>query len=171
MGPMDQLPENLKIRFAKPEDHPNIIRVMKNWWGGRDLVFGLPRLFLDHFHHTSFVAERHEELVGFLIGFLSPSKPDHGYIHFSGVHPDCRKTGLGRHLYERFYALCRKDGRAIVRACTSPVNRTSIGFHTKLGFRILPGNGEVDGTPVTLNYNRPGDHKVVFELRLPLETR
>ena len=51
----------------------------------------------------------------------------------------------------------------MVRSCTSPVNRDSIAFHQKMGFAIEPGDAEVDGIPVTLDYNRPGDHKVRFK--------
>ena len=43
------------------------------WWGGRDLTAMLPKLFLNHFNDTSFVAENNDRMIGFLIGFLSPS--------------------------------------------------------------------------------------------------
>ena len=36
----------------------------------------LPRLFFDHFHTTSFAAvDGNEDIVGFLVGFLSPQTP------------------------------------------------------------------------------------------------
>jgi RimJ/RimL family protein N-acetyltransferase len=65
-------------------------------------------------------------------------------------------------LYNRFFDLCRTHGRKIIRACTSPVNRGSVKFHRRLGFRLEPGDDEIDGLPVTSDYNRPGDHKVLF---------
>lgn len=160
------LPDGLLARSAEPSDHPRIIGVMKEWWGGRDLTSMLPRLFLEHFCETSFIVEKNDELIGFLIGFLSPLKTNEGYIHFCGVHPDYRKFGIGRYLYHRFFALCRESSRDILRSCTSPVNKTSILFHTRMGFRICSGNGEVDGVSVSLDYNRPGDPKVLFEYRL-----
>jgi len=48
-----ELRENLKTRNCKPSDHPRIIGVLKDWWGGRDLTWMLPRLFLIHFGETS----------------------------------------------------------------------------------------------------------------------
>ena len=158
--------EGLMLRQSKPTDHPRIIAVMTDWWGGRDLTASVPRLFLNHFCKTSFVAEKDGELVAFLVGFLSPARPDEGYIHFAGIHPDLRKMGLGRHLFETFFDLCRKNGRHIVRSCTSPVNRGSIAFHRCMGFDIEPGNAKINGVAVTRDYNRPGDDKVTFAIRL-----
>ena len=60
----------------------------------------LPRLFFEHFTDTSFAAERDGKLAGFLAGFISQSRPGEAYIHFAGVDPAERGSGLGRLLYE-----------------------------------------------------------------------
>jgi len=124
----------------------------------------LPKLFLNHFHDTSFIAENDGRMIGFLIGFLSPSLQlkNEAYVHCMGVHPDFRKKGIAKILYERFFEICRTHGRAVVRACTSPVNKGSVEFHEQIGFQLDPGDDEIDGYPVTRDYNRPGDHKVRF---------
>ena len=155
--------KNITIRKAKLSDHASIISALKDWWGGRDLTAMLPRLFLNHFYDTSFVIESRNMMIGFLIGFLSPSIKNEAYVHFMGIHPDFRKNGLGKRLYGRFFEICREQKRTIVRACTSPVNTGSIAFHRKIGFQIEPGDDEIDGIPVTRNYNRPDDHKVLFK--------
>lgn len=144
---------DVTLRSAAPADYDRIISVLDNWWG-RPVSHALPRLFLDHFHATSTVAEAGGNLAGFLIGFLSPSLPEAAYIHFVGVHPGHRRGGLARALYERFFALAAADGRTVVRAVTAPVNARSIAFHSSLGFSVsdpLPG------------YDGPGDVKVRFE--------
>jgi hypothetical protein len=64
----------------------------------------LPRLFFEHFTDTSFAAERGGELTGFLVGFVSQSRPGEAYVHFVGVRPDECDRGLGQQLYERFFA-------------------------------------------------------------------
>ena len=92
----------LTVRGARPADFDAIIAVVDDWWG-RAMSTGLPRLFLDHFFGTSLIAEHDGELAGFLIGFLSPSKPQDAYIHFAGVAPPWRRTGLARGLYEQFF--------------------------------------------------------------------
>lgn len=157
------LPRGLILRRSQPDDHARIISVLKPWWGGRDLTWMLPRLFLNHFCNTSFVVEQGAVLVAFLVAFLSPARPQEGYIHFAGVHPDFRGQGVGSHLYQRFFEICRADGRRIVRACTSPVNKASVRFHKGMGFTLSEGNGCIEGLPVTLDYNRPDDPKVLFE--------
>ena len=154
--------KDILIRKAEPADHEQIIAALQNWWGGRDLTAMLPKLFLNHFNDTSFVIEKDGQMIGFLIGFISPALKDEAYVHFMGVHPDFRKKGIGTTLYERFFEICQKHGRRIIRACTSPVNRGSVVFHQRIGFRIEPGDDEIDGLPVTSDYNRIGDHKVLF---------
>ena len=161
-----ELPNGLTIRNSKPSDHQRIINVLKDWWGGRDLTFMLPKLFLIHFNNTSFVIEKDDELIAFLIAFLSPAKSKEGYIHFAGVHPDYRGLGIGKLLYNRFFTICKENKRDTVRACTSPVNKESIYFHKKIGFELSKGNAEIEGTQVMLDYNRPDDPKVLFEIQI-----
>ena len=162
----NELPNGLKTRNSKASDHPRIIGVLKDWWSGRDLTWMLPKLFLIHFNNTSFVVEKSDELIGFLIGFLSPARPKEGYIHFAGVHPDYRGIRIGGFLYHRFFKICKENGRDIIRACTSPVNKGSIEFHKKIGFEISKGNAEIEGIQVTLDYNKSNDPKVLFERRI-----
>lgn len=163
--------EPLSIRFALPSDHPKIVSVMPEWWNGRDLRAMLPRLFLIHFCDTCLVAEKGGEFIGFLVGFLSQSRKNEAYIHFVGVHPGYRKKGLGALLYGRFFRICREEGCSTVRSCTSPINAGSIEFHKKMGFTIEPGDDAVDGIPVTKDYNRPGDPKVLFRKDLSIASR
>jgi ribosomal protein S18 acetylase RimI-like enzyme len=161
-----KLPKGLTIRNTKPSDHQRIISVMKDWWGGRDLTWMLTKLFLVHFCNTSFIIERGDNLTAFLIGFLSQSKVNEGYIHLVGVHPDYRGMGLGEFLYHRFFQICKENHRDTIRSCTSPVNKGSIEFHKKIGFNILKGNAEVDGIQVSLDYNGPNDPKVLFKKKI-----
>ncbi|HEX6443793.1 MAG TPA: GNAT family N-acetyltransferase [Streptosporangiales bacterium] len=131
------------VRRARPEDHDRIHPVLDDWWG-RPIASVLQPLFFDHFFSTSYVAECDGELAGFLVGFLSPSRPEVAYIHFVGVHPAHRKSGLARDLYGRFFDLARRDGRSEVWAVTSPVNERSIAFHRAMGFTVTgPEHGHM----------------------------
>jgi ribosomal protein S18 acetylase RimI-like enzyme len=143
----------MEIRTARPDDYDAIAALVEDWWG-RPILPALPRLFLDHFHRTSFVAESAHGLDGFLIGLLSPSQPDEAYIHFIGVAPVARRGGLARTLYTGFFELARHEGRTVVRAVTAPVNEASIAFHRSMGFAV---RGPVVG------YNGPGTSLMVFE--------
>jgi len=126
----------------------------------------LPKLFFVHFRETSFVAESSDEIVGFLIGFLSQTFRDEAYIHFAGVHPDYRETGLGGALYERFFEVARNLGRTVVRCVTSPVNKGSIAFHLRMGFGIEQSETIVEGISVAKNYDGHGGDRVLFSKTL-----
>lgn len=122
----------------------------------------LPRLFFTHFRPTSFIAESNGRMAAFLIGFLSQTFPEEAYIHFVGVHPDCRKDGLGRSLYQRFFkAAVQRDCR-VVRCVTSPVNKGSIAFHLRMGFIPEHSDKFIDGIPVRAGYDGAGEDRVVF---------
>ncbi|WP_241840571.1 GNAT family N-acetyltransferase [Fictibacillus sp. S7] len=107
-------------------------------------------------------AEKEGKIIGFLIGFLSQSYPDAAYIHFVGVDPRHRKNNVGKQLYHEFYKVVKKNGRKVARAVTSPVNKTSIAYHTKMGFHIEHGDKEVDGVSVFSNYDGPNHDRLLF---------
>jgi ribosomal protein S18 acetylase RimI-like enzyme len=131
------------IRQAEPADYGRVIAVVDEWWGGRSMAPMLPKLFFVHFQDTSFVAEQGGALVGFLCGFRSQTYDDEAYIHFVGVDPGQRAAGLGRALYERFFAAVRP--RTTVRAVTSPANERSLAFHRALGFEVERVQDDYDG--------------------------
>jgi len=134
---------SLVIRHAEPADYARVIAVVDDWWGGRQMAAMLPKLFFVHFRDTSFVAEDGGALAGFLCGFRSQTYADEAYIHFVGVDPARRGDGLGRMLYERFFAAVAP--RTLVRAVTSPVNERSVAFHRALGFEIERIDEDYDG--------------------------
>ncbi len=158
------------LRAMESRDYDRLIGTMDDWWGGRRVHDKLPRLFVEHFRDTSLVIEEEGAIVGFLVGFLSSSTPGEAYIHFVGVHPDHRRGGLARWMYEHFFSLARAQGRTIVRCVTSPVNQASIAYHTSIGFEIEEGDGVIDGVPVHLEHDGPGEHRVRFVRAIPAET-
>lgn len=159
---MDTLPSHLTLRNLDESDHPDVIKALRDWWGGRDLTKMLPRLFLVHFCDTSFAVCHDAVLIAFLVGFFSQSRKNEAYIHFAGVHPEYRGQGMGRFLYMTFFDLCKRNNKIAVRSCTSPVNVGSIAFHKSMGFILESGDSFINNISVTSNYNRPDDPKVLF---------
>jgi predicted GNAT superfamily acetyltransferase len=146
------------VRHVQPSDYGRVIQHVNEWWGGRDMAPMLPRLFFIHFESTSFVADRADgTLAGFLIGFLSQADDETAYVHFVGVAPDERGSGLGRELYERFFDATRAEGRSVVRCVTSSQNADSLAFHAALGF-------EQEG--VAEDYDGVGNSRVLLARRL-----
>jgi ribosomal protein S18 acetylase RimI-like enzyme len=152
----------LSFRHPEPSDYQQIIAVVDDWWGGRRMADMLPKLFFVHFRPTCFVAEHNGQIVGFLVGFVSQTFPGEAYIHFAGVHPGFRKDGLGRALYERFFAAAAKMGCRTVRCVTSPVNEGSISFHRRMGFSATKSEKIVDGIPIIEGYDGKGEDRVLF---------
>jgi ribosomal protein S18 acetylase RimI-like enzyme len=145
---------DLAIRHAQPSDYARVIQHVNAWWGGRDMAPMLPKLFFLHFEGTSFVAERDDgTIAGFLIGFLSQTDEREAYVHFVGIAPEFRGSGLGRQLYERFFSVARRQGRKTVRCVTSPANEASVAFHEALGFTV---------DRVATDYDGPGEDRVLF---------
>ena len=88
-----------------------------------------------------------------------------------GVHPEFRKNGLARALYERFFAAARKLGCRTVRCVTSPVNKGSIAFHRRMGFSVEDSDQIVDGIPVVEGYDGKGEGRVLFYKFLDIGNR
>lgn len=153
---------SVKIRNSIPSDHKKVLSVSLDWWNGRDLRKNAQRIFFDHFSNTLLIAEYKNEIISFLIGYLSQSEPEEAYIHLGGVHPDMRKLGLGRLLYGQFFDVCSNHGRSICRSCTSIENRKSIEFHECIGFSIEPGDGDIYGIPVLYGSNKDHPPTVLF---------
>ena len=147
---------NHRPRTARVSDYPAIAAAVDDWWG-RPVLGALPRLFLDHFHHTSLMIDGPGGLVAFLIGILSPADPGQAYVHFAGVAPQARRQGLAQLLYAEFFTLARAGGRTTVSAVTAPGNTGSIAFHRALGFSV---------TGPLVDYNGPGRDLVRFDRAL-----
>jgi hypothetical protein len=98
----------VQIRPIRPSDYRPVISVIDDWWGGRHMADMLPRLFFEHFTDTSFAAERDAELIGFLIGFQSQSRPAEAYIHFVGalVHSAPAQAGSSTRVRKKL-SICR----------------------------------------------------------------
>lgn len=148
------------LTWRRPErsDYARIVEVVDAWWGGRAMADMLPRLFVDHFADTSYVVDDADgRLAGFVIAFLSPADPATVYVHFIGVDPALRGSGLGRELYERIADEAKAAGRSRLVAVTSPINTTSLAFHRAIGFVV---------GPVVADYDGPGEDRVPLSLTL-----
>ncbi|MFD0697106.1 GNAT family N-acetyltransferase [Paenibacillus sp. GCM10027628] len=142
----------MEVRCLQETDYTEIISVLNDWWGGRQMTQLLPRLFFEHFQNTSFVIEHDGKIVSFLVGFISQTHSHEAYIHFVGVHPEFRKNGLARRLYKLFFNKVRGHGCNTVRCITSPVNKNSILFHQRMGF----------SSSIAVDYESPGEDRVLF---------
>jgi len=155
----------MKYRNVREADYEYVIGKLNSWWGGRNMTDMLPRLFFTYFQTSSFLCTIDGRVVGFIVGFISDSVRDTGYVHFVGVDPECRKLGVGKELYSMFTEYCATNGVVRVKCVTSPKNTDSISFHHRLGFRA--SSYDEDGNPMPmLNYDGPGEDRVLFSMQL-----
>lgn len=153
------------LRPLAGSDFSTVTASVDDWWG-RPVRGALLRLFFEHFLPMSHAAEAGGALVGFIIGFQSQTFPRVAYAHFVAVAPEERRRGLGRALYEAFFAGARARGCTSVEAITAPINTRSIAFHRDLGFELVASDTAVDGLPVSYEHEGPGQHRVRMRRRL-----
>jgi GNAT superfamily N-acetyltransferase len=157
--------EDIVFRRPVEADYPGLVRVMNDWWGDRKMDFLLPRLWLQHFTGTSWLAETADGgLAGFLVGFHSPDHPEVAYCRLIGTNPNLRRRGLGRRLYEHLFDDARRAGRHEIRAITWPGNRSSIAFHRALGFDLVDGPGAQNlyGVPAFAGYDFEREDRAIL---------
>jgi|CZKU01.1.fsa_nt_gi ribosomal protein S18 acetylase RimI-like enzyme len=156
----------MDVRRITKGDFDRIVEVIDHWWGGPISTFAHP-IFFYELGGEALVVEEGELMIGFLLGFLATGTgaphagpqetgPRIGYVHLVGIHPDYRRRGVGRLLYDRFTQDCRAAGCVGMKAITAPGAEGSIRFHVALGWDVQ----EVE------DYAGPGRRRVVFVKRL-----
>jgi len=115
------------------QDYDHIVQVIDRWWGGPTSALAHP-LFFYELGQLARVVEHDGILVGFLLGFVAPGPPKIGYVHLVGIHPDYRRRGVGKVLYQAFEEDCRAEGCTELKAITTLGNEGSIAFHKATGW-------------------------------------
>jgi GNAT superfamily N-acetyltransferase len=151
----------MKVRRITKADFDRIVEVIDHWWGGPIGTFAHPLFYYELGDHA-LVAEQGAEMIGFLLGFITPNTEPQGatpsdmtktgYVHLVGIHPEHRRRGVGRLLYDRFTELCRAARCVRMKALATHGNEGSIRFHVALGWNAQ----EVD------DYAGPGRRRIVF---------
>ncbi|MEW6046691.1 MAG: GNAT family N-acetyltransferase [Bacillota bacterium] len=152
----------MTIRTMRKQDFDYLVTVVDEWWG-RPVRHLLHPVFLYQFGDTAFVAENKGAVVGFLVGFAGQRDPEEAYVHMVAVAPASRHAGVGRALYESFIEVVAERGCRRIKAITTPGNRESVAFHTRMGFVMVTEDAVyVDDVPAVRDYAGPGQHRVVF---------
>jgi GNAT superfamily N-acetyltransferase len=139
------------VRTIQKADFDRIVEVIDHWWGGPISTFAHP-IFFYELGRNAMIVEDDGEMVGFLLGFIALEPPPTGYVHLVGIHPERRRQGVGRLLYERFTQNCAARGCRRMKAITTTGNEGSIRFHVAQGWTST----EIE------DYAGPGRKRVVF---------
>jgi GNAT superfamily N-acetyltransferase len=127
---------SMQIRGITKRDFDHVVSVLDRWWGGPSREQAHPVFFYELGEHA-LIAEDDGEVIGFLLGFVAPTTPGVAYVHLVGIHPDHRRRGVGKRLYEVFTERAREAGASRVKAITNAGNDGSIEFHEALGFLVV----------------------------------
>ena len=131
-------------------DLRTVVAQHDRFWGERDLRALHAEVLVQEFGDTCFAVRRAGEVVGYLIGFVTPHR--RGYVHLIAVRDDARKLGIAQSLWESFAERAAALGATELKAITSVANSGSIAFHTAIGF---------EATRVE-DYSGPGEPRIVF---------
>ena len=158
----------MRIRSASESDHLELVSSVDDWWGRRTRHL-LPRLWFAHFTGTSLVAEDDRGcVVGFVVGFVSPDRPDEAYLHLLGVAPGRRRKGVGRTLWEAFAERVHDRGARRVTTIAWPGDPIGLAFLRSMGFEVDagPGTRPLYGVPAQTDWNDDRDDQVVLRREL-----
>jgi GNAT superfamily N-acetyltransferase len=141
----------MQTRAITKADFDQIVEVIDRWWDGPINTFAHP-IFFYELGQNALIVEEDSTMIGFLLGFQVFTEPKTGYVHLVGIHPDYRRRGVGRLLYESFTEKCRAGGCLRMKAITTHGNEGSQRFHLALGWQ----SEDVD------DYAGPGRRRVIF---------
>jgi GNAT superfamily N-acetyltransferase len=141
----------MQTRRITKNDFDTIVEVIDRWWGGPISTFAHP-IFFYELGDKGLVVENDGQIIGFLLGFVAREPVLTGYVHLVGIHPDHRRRGVGRLLYQAFTETCQTADCEQLKAITTIGNEGSIRFHLALGWAAQ----EID------DYAGPGRKRVVF---------
>lgn len=137
-------------------DFDRIVEVIDHWWGGPISTFAHPIFFYELGKEAVVAEDPTAGMIGFLLGFVATEPVRTGYVHLVGIHPDFRRRGVGRSLYETFTDECRAARCNQMKAITTLGNEGSIQFHVALGWQAV----EIP------DYAGPGRPRMVFSREL-----
>jgi len=146
-----------RIMPARVTDVQQVLEDHERYWGERDLRSLHLLALVQEFGETCLVARGEEGILGYVIGFVTPTGT--GYVHIVAIRDDARGTGLGRRLWAEFANIARRQGATRLKAITSVGNTRSIAFHRRLGFDV----------EIVDDYNGPGQAMAVFHRALPFD--
>ena len=158
-------PSDLRWRHPGESDHPRLVALVDDWYGGRKVHLAFGRFLLMHFASTSLLAETAEgKTAGYVVGFVSPDRPAEAYVQAGAVNPNLRRRGIGRQLCERFFTLARARGARNVACPVWPGDPIAVAFHRALGFEPEsgPGTMRLYGTLAYPDYEYDGEDRILF---------
>lgn len=158
------------LRLIAERDFNQCVHIAKEAWPEFKERNSIYHLFSKHFKETCFVAEVNGNIVGFVLGFISQTHREIGYIHLVATKPSHQRNGIATLLYNGAFLRFNHFGCSVVKCTVNPDNLGSLSFHKRLGFRPEFSGKKIRVGRVwaTKDYNGVGHHMV--ELCRPISS-
>ncbi|MDP8214404.1 MAG: GNAT family N-acetyltransferase, partial [Candidatus Euphemobacter frigidus] len=125
------------------------------------------KIMLRYFQNTCFIAEAGDNIVGFLMGFVSPVHENTYFLWQVGVSPAKQGKGVGKLLLKAMESCVKEMGGRRIEVTVDPENEPSLRLFRSLGYtNISRQEGETVHVLENLavkDYYSPGRHFILFE--------
>ena len=133
----------MKIRKMEPRDEQAVLAIangLPEWFDEDARTRAIP---IDLKHHTTFIAQNDDSIIGFICLHVSGGRLD---ISWMGVRNDCRNRGIGTRLLEQAEALGKEWALQELTVYTLgdtvdyPPYASTRSFYLKNGFEVYQRN-------------------------------
>ncbi len=125
------------------------------------------KIMLRYFRNTCFMVKYQEQVVGFVLGFISQTQEATYFLWQIGVDPLLQGTGLGKILLQEVEKGIKRQGANRIEVTVDPENAPSRQLFEKMGYAnisVKEGDTvEVDGYTAVKDYYRPNRHFMLYE--------
>ena len=161
----------IDIRKAREEDFLAVYRFVSSCPPLEKYFEHFYKIMLRYFQNTCFIAEEGGEIVGFLMGFVSPVHESTYFLWQVGVSPATRGKGVGKLLLKAAENHLKEMDIRKIEVTVDPENEPSLRLFKSSGYmNISRQEGETVHVLENLavkDYYSPGRHFVLFEKRIP----
>lgn len=116
---------DVRLRHVEPEDALALYRLVRDVGTLEPNSAYCYALCADHFRDTTVVAERGGSLVGVVVAYRPPTRPEALFVWQVGVTASMRRTGLGARLLDAALSSTGARGARFLLATVTPTNVAS----------------------------------------------
>lgn len=161
----------MEIREASVEDYLDLHDLVGKIEGIVQHPTHFYKIMLQYFGNSIIVAVDNDELVGFLLGFVSQTNPEEYFIWQLGVDPQHRGKKIAGKIMKSTIDTARRFGCKKVTATVETTNKPSQGLFESSGFAIVTNESLGDvihehGKPAIKNYYASGTNQVFYQYNI-----
>ncbi len=145
---MNKNADDLRIRMAEPDDAFTLLGIYEPYVENTCITFEYQVPSLEEFtkriretlkKYPYLAAEQNGEIVGYAYASPFKGRPAYDWAVETTVYlkENAKGKGIGRQLYTALEDILRKQNITNANACITYPNPESIGFHEKMGYRIV----------------------------------